>query len=245
MSLISDILRAVAQMADPRFLRVLLWALALTVGALALVFWAVVGGLGWLLPDTVTLPWIGEVGFLDNLLSWAAIGLMVALSVVLMVPTAAAVVGFFLDNVADAVEARHYPGLPPVKEQPLTTQAADSVRFLALVLAVNAAALIVYLTVAPLAPFIFWIVNGFLLGREYFQLVAIRRLPPEEVMTLRSRHGARIWLAGTAMAIPMSVPILNLLIPILGVAVFTHQFHRIAGTARRAAPASDPRAPGR
>jgi uncharacterized protein involved in cysteine biosynthesis len=234
-SLIPDIFRSLTQMSDPRFLRVLLWAVGLTLGALALVFWAVVGGLGWLLPDTVTLPWIGEVGFLDNLLSWAAIGLMLALSVVLMVPTAAAVVGFFLDNVADAVEARHYPGLPPVKEQPLATQAADSVRFLALVLAVNAAALIVYLTVAPLAPFIFWIVNGFLLGREYFQLVAIRRLPPEQVKALRSRHGARIWLAGTAMAIPMSVPILNLFIPILGVAVFTHQFHRIAGTVPRGA----------
>jgi CysZ protein len=231
-SLIPDLFRALGQMSDPRFTRVLLWALALTVGALALVFWAIVGGLGWLLPDTVTLPWIGEVGFVDNLLSWAAIGLMLALSVVLMVPTAAAVVGFFLDDVADAVEAKHYPDLPPVKEQPLSTQIADSARFLALVVAVNVLALVIYLTVAPLAPFIFWIVNGFLLGREYFQLVAIRRLPPEEVKALRSRNGARIWLAGTAMAIPMSVPFLNLFVPVVGVAVFTHQFHRIAGTAR-------------
>ena len=235
MSLISDTFRALAQMSDPRFLRVLLWALALTIGALALVFWAVVGGLGWLLPDTVTLPWIGEVGFIDNLLSWAAIGLMLALSVVLMVPTAAAVVGFFLDNVADAVEARHYPGLPPVKEQPVTLQVVESLRFLALVLTVNIFALVIYLTVAPLAPFIFWIVNGFLLGREYFQLVAIRRLPSEEVKALRSRNAARIWLAGIAMAIPMSVPILNLIVPVLGVAVFTHQFHRIAGTVPRRA----------
>lgn len=233
MSLIPDLFRAIAQMSDPRFMRVLLWAIGLTIGALALVFWALVGGLGWLLPDTVTLPWIGEVSFIDNLLSWAAIGLMLALSVVLMVPTAAAVVGFFLDNVADAVEAKHYPGLPPVKEQPLALQVVESLRFLALVLVVNIFALVIYLTVAPLAPFIFWIVNGFLLGREYFQLVAIRRLPADEVKALRGRNGARIWLAGTAMAIPMSVPILNLIVPVIGVAVFTHQFHRIVGTATR------------
>jgi len=232
-SLIPDLFRAIAQMSDPRFMRVLLWAIGLTIGALALVFWALVGGLGWLLPDTVTLPWIGEVSFIDNLLSWAAIGLMLALSVVLMVPTAAAVVGFFLDNVADAVEAKHYPGLPPVKEQPLALQVVESLRFLALVLVVNIFALVIYLTVAPLAPFIFWIVNGFLLGREYFQLVAIRRLPADEVKALRGRNGARIWLAGTAMAIPMSVPILNLIVPVIGVAVFTHQFHRIVGTATR------------
>ena len=245
MSLIPDLFRALGQMSDPRFLRVLLWAVGLTIGALALVFWAVVGGLGWLLPETVTLPWIGEVGFIDDLLSWAAIGLMLALSVVLMVPTAAAVVGFFLDNVADAVEAKHYPGLPPVKEQPLALQAVESLRFLALVLVVNVFALVIYLTVAPLAPFIFWIVNGFLLGREYFQLVAIRRLPAEEVKTLRGRNAARIWLAGTAMAIPMSVPILNLIVPVLGVAVFTHQFHRIVGAANGKARAPGPSSAGR
>ena len=63
------------------------------------------------------------------------------------------------------------------------------------------------------------------------------RLPPDEVRALRSSHGARIWLAGTAMAVPMSVPVLNLFVPILGVAVFTHQFHRIAGIAPRGPPA--------
>ena len=78
-----------------------------------MVFWAAMLALGWLLPDTVTLPWIGEVGFVDDLASWAAVGLMLVLSVVLMVPAAAAVVGFFLDDIAEAVEARHYPALPP------------------------------------------------------------------------------------------------------------------------------------
>jgi CysZ protein len=92
---------------------------------------------------------------------------------------------------------------------------------------VNLAALVVYLTVAPLAPFVFWLVNGFLLGREYFQLVALRRLSPAEAAALRRRHAGRIWLAGTAMAVPLSVPVVNLLVPIVGVAVFTHQFQRM------------------
>jgi uncharacterized protein involved in cysteine biosynthesis len=203
-------------------------ALALTLAALAALFWAVTAGLGWLLPDSVTLPWIGTVGFLDDLASWAAVGLMLALSVVLMVPVAAAVVGFFLDDVAAAVEARHYPRLPPVTPPGLRAQAADALRFLGLVVAVNLVALVVYLAVAPLAPFVFWLVNGFLLGREYFQLVALRRLGPAGAAALRRRHFWRIWAAGTAMAVPLSVPLLNLLVPIVGVAVFTHQFHRLA-----------------
>lgn len=231
MSLVIDLGRALGQLGDPRFVRVLLKALAITVAALALVFWVVVGGLGWLLPETVTLPWVGPVSFLDDVASVAAIGLMLALSVVLMVPAAAAAVGFFLDDIAAAVEARHYPALPPVKPLPLVTQAADALRFLGLVLVVNLVALVVYLTVAPLAPFVFWLVNGFLLGWEYFQLVAVRRLGRERATALRRRHLARVWLAGTAMAIPLSVPVLNLVVPFLGVAVFTHQFHRLAGDA--------------
>ena len=206
----------------------LLRALGLTIAALALVFWAVMLGVGWLLPETVTLPWIGEVGFLDSLVSWAAVGLMLVLSVVLMVPAAVAVVGFFLDDIAAAVESRHYPALPPVTGLGLGQQAADAAGFLGIVLAANLVALAIYLMVPPLAPFVFWLVNGFLLGREYFGLVAMRRLGREGAAALRRRHFWRIWIAGTAMAVPLSVPILNLVVPILGVAVFTHQFHRLA-----------------
>jgi uncharacterized protein involved in cysteine biosynthesis len=228
MGLIADFARALAQLRDPRFLGVLTRALALTVVALAAVFWAAMLALGWLLPDSVTLPWLGPVGFVDDLVSWTAVGLMLVLSVVLMVPATAAVVGFFLDDIAAAVEARHYPGLPPASEPGLGAQAADALGFLALVVAVNLAALVVYVLAAPLAPFVFWLVNGFLLGREYFQLVAMRRLGRRGAAELRRRHFGRIWLAGTAIAIPLSVPVLNLLVPILGVAVFTHQFHRLA-----------------
>ena len=228
MSLVADFGRAVAQLRDPRFLGVLLKALAITVIGLALVFWAVMAGLGWILPESVALPWIGPVRFLDDLASLAAVGLMLVLSVVLMVPTAAAVVGFFLEEVAEAVEAEHYPGLAPVAGPGLSAQVGDALRFFALVVAVNLAALVVYLLLPPLAPFVFWLVNGFLLGREYFQLVAMRRLGPEGAARLRRANAGRIWLAGTAMAVPLSVPVLNLLVPILGVAVFTHQLHRMA-----------------
>lgn len=231
MSLFADFGRALGQLGDPRFRRVLLRALALVLATLAALTWLVSFGLGRLLPETVALPWIGEVGFIDALASSAALGVMLALSVVLMAPATAAAAGFFLDDVADAVEAKHYPGLPPATRLGLGRQARDALRFLGLVLAANAAALALYLAVPPLAPAAFWLVNGYLLGREYFQLVALRRLSPEAADALRRRHAGRIWLAGTAMAAPLSLPIVNLLAPILGVAVFTHQFHRLADAA--------------
>ena len=105
---------------------------------------------------------------------------MLVLSVVLMVPAAAAVVGFFLDDVAAAVEARHYPGAAAGdRARARRGRRADALGFLGLVVVANLAALVIYLLVPPLAPFVFWLVNGFLLGREYFGLVAMRRLGPE------------------------------------------------------------------
>jgi CysZ protein len=233
-SLFVDLVRALGQLGDPRFLRVVAWALGLTVAGLALVFWALMLGLGWLLPDTVTLPWVGQVDFVASLADWAAVGLMLAASVVLMVPVAAGVVGFFLDGIVEAVEARHYPGLPAVRTLGWGEQVGDAMRFFGLVLAANVVALVLYFAVAPLAPFVFWLVNGFLLGREYFTLVAARRLGREAAAALRRRYFWRTWAAGVAMVVPLSVPVLNLFVPIVGVAVFTHQFHRLTQDAEYA-----------
>jgi uncharacterized protein involved in cysteine biosynthesis len=91
----------------------------------------------------------------------------------------------------------------------------------------NLLALAVYLFAGPLAPVVFWVVNGYLLGREYFTMVAMRRVGRAGARALRRRHAGEIWLAGTLMAAPLSVPLVNLLIPVLGAATFTHLFHRL------------------
>lgn len=84
-----------------------------------------------------------------------------------------------------------------------------------------------FFIVGPLAPVLFWMVNGYLLGREYFQLVALRRMPLAEANAARRRHVGTVWLAGTLMAAPLSVPIINLFVPIIGAATFTHIFHAL------------------
>ncbi len=84
-----------------------------------------------------------------------------------------------------------------------------------------------YPFLGPASPLLFWAVNGYLLGQEYFAMVAARRLPPDEAKALRARHRGRIWGAGVLMALPLSVPLVNLVIPVLGTATFTHLFHRL------------------
>lgn len=224
--ILSSFFAALGQMTDPAFRRVLLTGIGLTlmllIGVSALFVWVV----GALVGDTVTLPLIGDVSWVDNALGWGSVALVSVLSIFLMIPVASAVTSMFLDTVAQAVEDKHYPNLGPARPVPLYDAIVDTVSFLGVLIVANLLALILYLVLSPAAPLIFWGLNGFLLGREYFTLAAIRRVGRKQAKALRSRYMGRIWLAGFLMAVPLSVPILNLVIPILGAATFTHLYHR-------------------
>lgn len=225
-------LRALSQVGDCRFRRVLgfgaLLSLALLTGVYALFLLAIQA----LTPDTLNLPFVGEVSGLHTLLSWGSALFMIGLSVFLMMPVASAFTGLFLDDVVDAVEACHYPALPPATRQPLMDMLIDSANFFSLLIGVNVLALLLYPFAGLFAPVVFWAVNGALLGREYFTLVAARRLGRPAAKALRRAHGMTIWAAGTLMAAPLSVPLLNLLIPVLGAATFTHIFHALQARGR-------------
>ena len=225
--IIADYLKAIGQIGDSRFLRVLALGLGLTIALLfgftVLFAWTV----GLIVPDSFTLPWIGEITWIDNLASLAVIPVMLIASIFLMVPVASAFTGIFLDDVVDAVEAKHYPGLPPVAHVPFSESISETLKFLGILLLVNLAALILCLIFAPFAPLIFWGVNGLMLGREYATLVARRRMSAPEVRAFRKRHSTTIWLAGICMAIPLTIPVMNLIVPIIGVAGFTHLTHRL------------------
>lgn len=216
---------ALGQLNDPRFRRVF-W---LGVGLTLLLLIGIASGTAWLIdyvtPENAWLPILGEVQWLDDLLSWGAVFLLFFLSTFLMIPVASAITSLFLDDVADAVEAKHYLDLPRTGSVSFGDALRDTVNFFGLLIAVNFAAILLYLIFPPAAPLIFWGVNGFLLGREYFTMVAIRWVGRSAASDLRKQYRPIIWAAGTLMAIPLSIPLLNLLIPILGAATFTHLFH--------------------
>lgn len=223
--MINDALKAIGQIGDPPFLRVLAMGVGLTIALLFAFTVAFAWSIGLIVPDSFTIPWIGDITWIDNALSFAVIPLMMVLSVFLMVPVASAFTGLFLDQVVDAVEAKHYPAAPAVSPLPLSETIVESLRFLGVLIVANLVALILYIT--PLAPFVFWGLNGFLLGREYATLVAQRRLGGSGARNFRASNRLQIWGLGILMAVPLTIPVINLLVPILGVAAFTHLFHRL------------------
>ncbi|WP_136685927.1 EI24 domain-containing protein [Falsirhodobacter xinxiangensis] len=225
--MLGDFLKALGQIGDRRFRRVVMIGVALTLALLVGLGWVANWAVVWLVPDQVVLPWIGPVGGLDTVAGWGSVLLMLVASVFLMVPVASAFTGLFLEDVAAAVEDRHYT-LPPADPLPMSEQLREAAGAFGILLVANIIGLFVFLFAGPLAPLLFIAMNGFLLGREYFVLVAMRRIGRQAAYAMRRRHAAQVWLAGALMAIPLSVPILNLIVPVLGVATFTHLFHRLS-----------------
>ncbi|KIC13368.1 EI24 domain-containing protein [Leisingera sp. ANG-Vp] len=220
--------KTLGQTGDPRFRKVLFLGLGLSLALLFAAYAAFLMLIQWLAGPEVTLPVLGQVTWVDDLLSFGSLFFMLVLSVFLMVPVASAITSMFLDEVAQAVEDKHYPALPPAAKVPFWDSVRDTVNFLGLLIAANVLALFLYALFPPAAPFIFWGLNGFLLGREYFTLAAARRVGTAEAKKLRRRHATTIWAAGTLMAMPLSLPLVNLVIPILGAATFTHIYHALA-----------------
>ena len=225
--ILSDFLKSIAQFDDPKFRRVLWRGMGLTIALLIAACLLVNFGINQLLSSAWAANLIGDQSWLGALINIGGVLFTIALSIWLMVPVTSAIIALFLDEVAQAVEARHYPHLPKQTATKLQDQILVGIRFLGILLLANIGALILSMIVPLLAPFVFWATNGYLMGREYFQMAAMRRMPRAQAQELYQRHQGSIWTAGILMAIPMSIPLVGLFIPILGAATFTHQFERL------------------
>ena len=219
--------KSIAQFYDPRF-RLMVWReLGLTFAVLITACTLIVMGLNQLARSAAVTAIIGETSWLGNLLNIGGVLFTFVLSIWLMVPIASAIISSFFDEVARAVEARHYPNLPATRGMKLQDQILATLGFFGILLLANLGALILSIFMPFLAPFIFWATNGYLLGREYFQVAAMRRMSRSGAARLFQRHRGAIWFSEIFMAIPLSIPLVGLFIPVLGAATFTHQFERL------------------
>jgi CysZ protein len=217
--LFSALGKAFAQLDDPRVRAVLWKSLAgavlvftlLTVGLWFIAGWLVAGYADW-------LGWLAHAGTLVLALFVAWFLFPVAVT---------AITGLFLEDVAAAVEDRHYPGRPPPRSQSLRAMLWAGLRFAAVALLLNVALLPVYLVTLffpPLYFLVFYLVNGYLLGREYFELVAYRRIEERAADEFRRAYRGRLTLAGVVIALILTIPVVNLIAPIVATAFALHLF---------------------
>ncbi|KAA0575650.1 EI24 domain-containing protein [Azospirillum sp. Sh1] len=212
--MIRALVLAFAQLSDPRVRRVVWTGVFVSVIAYALLaggaWWALsvtpLTGYGWV---DATIDVLGGLGVL--VLAW-----------LLFPATVGTVSSFFLDEVVERVEARHYPALPAPRHAGWLEELATALRFLLLVLAINLLALPVYIFAPGLNLIVFYTVNGYLLGREYFEMVAHRRMDRATARAMRRARPLKPFLAGTLIAFLSTIPFVNLLVPVVASAFMVH-----------------------
>ena len=135
------------------------------------------------------------------------------------------VVGLFLDQVAEVVEQRHYPELGEPRQQPMLETLSSTVKFAAIIVLLNVLVLPIYLIllIIPGANLLlYYLLNGYLIGREFFELAAFRRMEPGEAHRLRKTYRGKVMMAGVMLTFLMTIPVVDLLAPVLGAAFMVH-----------------------
>lgn len=232
--------RALGQMASPPFRSVLLKSAGLALLFLVVLAIALYNLAAWLGAEggAVAQGWAeGTLGSIMvtplHVLGWfLAIALGVGLfagAIFLMPAVTALTASFFVDEIADRVEAEHYAGDPPGRPLPLARAALEGVKTALLAVAIYLGAM-PFLLFAGLGAVLFFLAAAWLLGREYFELVAMRHRPVAQAKALRRFHRTSVFIGGLFIAAFVSIPIVNLATPLFGTAFMVHLYKRLART---------------
>jgi len=220
--MINFFLISVSQLPDPAFRRVIFKAISLSVSVfvlLVVIFWLV-------LSETNFFTfWLFEAfsdifgGITAIVIAW------------LLFPTLASFfITLFLEDIVEAVENRHYPSVVLEKINNPSATFIVSSRFTVIALFLNILVIPFYfftILFPPLGIFVFYCLNGYLLGREYFELVSLRHVKMEDIASIRQSNRWELFLFGLVTTFLFTIPIINFLAPILGVAGMTHFFRKL------------------
>ncbi len=211
--------RAVGALSEPPMRRVVALSLALAILTFAVLWLAIAA----ILYHTAFFDWRPLNWLVDLLGGLAVLGLTW-----LLFPAAVTLImSFYLERVAAAVEAADYPGRGPPRPQSVGEIVSITLRLMLLTLLFNLLALPVYLLVPGINLFLFLALNGYLFGRGYFEVVALRRLDMGAARRVRSRFAGRIFLGGVVIAGLFALPLVNLVAPVIATAFMLHLFEAL------------------
>jgi uncharacterized protein involved in cysteine biosynthesis len=208
---------ALRQLGDPK-LRAVVWQSLL----LSLVLQIAIGVLAWwVLQHFATFRW----EWVNSAIRWLGGGAVTVLALILFPASFGIVISVFMERIADIVEGEYYPELGRARGISIWTGLWTGVVFLLAVMALNLVMLPLYLValfVAGLGAVLFYGINGWLTARLYYEQVALRRRNPAEVKAWRKANAGVLWLTGIVIVFLGTIPILNLIVPVLGTAAMVH-----------------------
>jgi CysZ protein len=217
--MLQDAFDALGDIASPPFRNVMLKSLALTAAALAV---------AWIGLDRLALYFVNvQPSWLATLIAWLiGLGLLVGV-VFLAAPVTSLVASLFFDEIAGHVERAIDPAGAEGRAAPFLEATLAALRFAGLTLLVGLVSLV--LLFAPGIGVLAWLAaNGYLLGREYFELAAMRFYPAAQARALRQQHAGGVFLYGLLIAAFVAVPLVNLLTPLFATTLMVRAHKRLA-----------------
>lgn len=174
--------------------------------------------------------WLGGAAWAQGFADIATIVLVLVIHWLMFRAIAVAVIGIFADEVVQAVEARHYP------QAHADAHDVPFMRSLAMGLGSITRLIVINLLLSPLyimllitgvgTPIAFFLVNSWLLGRDFGDMVAARHMPASQLPKWRGRTRFRRFALGAFGTGIFFIPGLNLLAPVIGAAMAAHAFHQ-------------------
>ena len=212
----------VSQLNDSRLWKPVLWATLLSLASLLLLL--VIGGTFlFQLVDSFKdqlsewMGWAGGwLGGLSVLLGTFFIGI---LGYFFLGSVYAAFLSIFLDDMLDAIREQHYPDADWIKPPGMIQSTISSLRFILFSLTLYLLAsplLLVGYFIPPVGLVLQYLLGGYLLGREYGQLIELR-IPKDK----RIKKPASLF-HGTCANFLWTFPIINLVAPLLLAGALLH-----------------------
>jgi len=214
--MITALLRAIEEVFTPPLRRVVAVSLALAAASFA----ALCAAVAMALHNAAVFGWWP----IDSLVELLGVFAVLVLAWLLFPAIVTIVMGFFLDRVAAAVEARDYPGLGPPQGAGIGDIIAATLKLMLLGVILNLLALPLYLLLPGINFFVFLGLNGYLFGRAYFEVVALRRLDRGTAKAVRQRFAGRVFIGGLVITGLFSLPLVNLVAPVIATAFMVHVF---------------------
>lgn len=213
---------AISQLQDPRLWKPVLWATLLSLGTIFVT--TVLGGAflfksvnsfaeqlsGWM---SWADGWISAMAVILGTFFIGALGYFFLSSVY------AAFLGIFLDDALDAVREKHYPDKEWIKPPGMVGSSIASIRFILwsfLVYLIASPILLIGYFIPPIGLILQFLLGGYLLGREFGQLIELR-LPRDQRI---KKPGSTLY--GTLTVFLWTLPLVNLLAPLLLAASLVH-----------------------
>ncbi len=199
---------------NDRATRKILW---LSVGVAILAFIVLWTGISFILVHTSFFQW----GWLEAITDVFGGLATLVITWFLFPGVVSATIGIFMDQIASCVEARHYPNLPKAEKPPFLDNIISSIKFLGVYAVINLC-LMPLLFLGPLYLPIFYITNGYLISREYFEMAAHRHLSTMAARSIRKANKWQLLSLGIAVTFLLTIPVINLIIPVVAVSAIIH-----------------------